>query len=134
MPAYLQLLGPEYRVKTREMYLEIHERSAHLIPTWRDRWYHDLLAFHCGLIDDEALLRKAGENRFNLCEAHFYIGLRRWGEGKRSEAKACFRRVMATGVFLYEEYIWSRAFLACIDDPAWMPWVPVKEGGRPLTP
>jgi len=126
LPAYLQLLGPEYGAKARVMYLEIRERSAHLIPTYRDGWYHDLLAFHCGSMDEEALLKKAGKNRFNQCEAHFYIGLRRLGERKRSEAKACFRRVLDTGVFLYEEYIWSRAFLACIDDPAWMPWVPVE--------
>lgn len=70
---------------------------------------------------------KAGENRFSQCEAHFYIGLRRLVEGKRSEAKACFRRTMDTGAFLYEECVWSRAFLARIDDPAWMPWIPVKE-------
>jgi hypothetical protein len=120
LPAYLQLLGPEYGAKARMMYLEIRERSAHLIPTYRDRWYHDLLAFQCGAMDEEALLKKAGANRFNQCEAHFYIGLRRLADGKRSEAKACFRRVLDTGVFLYEEYIWSRAFLACIDDPAWM--------------
>ncbi|MFO0810339.1 MAG: protein kinase [Gemmataceae bacterium] len=126
LPAYLQLLGPEYRPKARRMYLEIREQSAHLIPTYRDRWYHDLLAFQCGSMDEEALRKKAGENRFNQCEAHFYIGLRRWAEGKRSDAKACFRRVMDTGVFLYEEYVWSRAFLARIDDPAWMPWVPVE--------
>ena len=127
LPAYLQLLGPEYGAKARVMYLEVRERSAHLIPTYRDRWYHDLLAFHCGSMDEEALLKKADENRFNQCEAHFYIGLRRLGEGKRSEAKACFRRVLETGVFLYEEYIWSRAFLARIDDPAWMPWLEGKK-------
>jgi hypothetical protein len=127
LPGYLQLLGPEYGAKAREISLEIRERSAHLIPTYRDRWYHHLLAFQCGLMDGEALLKKAGENRCNQCEAHFYIGLRRLAEGKRSEAKACFRRVLDTGVFLYEEYFWSRAFLARIDDPAWMPWVPVLE-------
>lgn len=104
--------------------------AAHLIPTFRDRWYHHLLAFQCGSMDDETLLKKAGANRFSLCEAHFYIGLRRLAEGKRSEAKACFRRVMDTGAFLYEESIWSRAFLACIDDPAWMPSVPVNEHER----
>ena len=36
--AYLQLLGPEYRAKARQASLEIRERSAHLIPTLRDRW------------------------------------------------------------------------------------------------
>jgi serine/threonine protein kinase len=127
LPAYLQLLGPEYGAKTREIALDIRKRQAHLVSNYRDRWYHELLAFHCGLIDEGALLKKAGENRCNQCETHFYIGLRRLAEGKRLEAKACFRRVLDTGVFLYEEYFWSRAFLARIDDSAWMPWVPVLE-------
>ena len=124
---YLQLLGPEYRAKTRQASLEIRERSAHLIPTWRDRWYHECLAFHAGLIDDTELLKKAGVNRFNLCEAHFFIGLGKLAEGKRAEAKACFRRSMDTGIFYYGEYRWSRALLARIDDPEWPPWTPVKK-------
>lgn len=128
LPAYLQLLGPEYGAKVRAIYKEIRERSIHLIPTYRDRWYHELLDFHCGLIDDETLLRRAGDNHLEQCEAYFYLGLRRLSEGKRSEAQSCFRRTMDTGVFLYEEYIWSRAFLSCIDDPDWLPWVPLRSG------
>jgi hypothetical protein len=42
--------------------------------------------------------------------------------GKRAEAKVCFTRSYETGVFNYSECVWSRAFLACIDDPAWLPW------------
>lgn len=126
LPAYLQLLGPGYGANVREMSLDIRERKSHLIPTYRDHWFHHLLAFQCGLIDDGALLKNAGEHRCNQCEGHFYIGLRRLAEGKRSEAKVRFRHVIDTGVFMYEEYFWSRAFLARIDDPAWMPWVPVE--------
>ncbi len=128
--AYLQLLGPEYAAKARQASLEIRERSAHLIPTSRDRWYHDVLAFHAGLIDAEELLKKAGESRFNQCEAHCYIGLRRLGEGNRAEAMACFRRSVDTGVFSYVEYIWCRAFLAHIDDPDWLPWMSTKPQHR----
>jgi lipoprotein NlpI len=126
LAAYLQLLGPEYRAKARQAFLEIRERSAHLIPTSRDRWYHDLLAFQTGLIDAEELLKRTGESRFNQCEAHCYIGLRKLAEGNRTEAKACFRRSVDTGIFIYLEYNWCRAFLAHIDDPDWLPWIPTK--------
>ena len=125
--AYLQLLGPEYRAKARQASLEIRERSAHLIPNSRDRWLHEILAFHAGLIDAEELLKKAGESRFNQCEAHFYIGLGKLAEGNRAEAKVYFRRSVDTGIFIYVEYMWSRAFLARIDDPDWLPWMPIKK-------
>jgi tetratricopeptide (TPR) repeat protein len=125
--AYQQMLGPEYRAKARQAALEIRERSTHLIPIARDRWYHDLLAFHAGLMDAEELLKKAGESRFNQCEGYFYIGLRRLADGKRTEAKACFTRSFETSVFSYGECIMSRAVLARIDDPDWLPWIPVKK-------
>jgi hypothetical protein len=48
-------------------------------------------------------------------------------EGNRAEAKAYFRRSVDTGIFTYFEYIWSRAFLARIDDPDWLPWTPMKK-------
>jgi tetratricopeptide (TPR) repeat protein len=121
---YLQLLGPEYRAKSRQAALEIREHSSHLIPNARDRWYHDLLAFHAGLIDTEELLTKVGESRFNQCEGYCYIGLRKLAEGKRADAKVWFMRSIETGLYFYNEYIWCRAFLARIDDPEWLPWVP----------
>ncbi len=125
--AYLLLLGPEYRSKAEQTALEIRERKSHLIPNARDRWYHELLAFHAGLISAHGLLKKAGESRFNQCEAYFYIGLRKLAEENRPEAKESFTRCFETGVFFYGEYIWSRAFLAHIDDPDWLQWDPVKD-------
>jgi serine/threonine protein kinase len=127
MIGYLHLLGPEYREKTRQVALEIRERSSQLIPNARDRWYHDLLAFHAGLLTAEGLERKAGESRFNQCEAYHYIGLRSLAEGKRAEAKSNFTRSFQTGVFPYTEYTFSRAYLALIDDPTWLPWVPMPQ-------
>ena len=81
-----QLFGPEYRAKARQAAREIYERSSHLIPNARDRWYHDLMAFHAGLMGAGELLKKAGESRFNQCEGYFQIGLRRLAEGRRAEA------------------------------------------------
>jgi hypothetical protein len=56
---------------------------------------------------EDAKPKKAGESRLNLGEAHYYIGLARLAEGSRAEAKACFR--------------------CSIDDPDWLPWVPLEE-------
>jgi tetratricopeptide (TPR) repeat protein len=123
LPAYLQLLGPEYAAKSRQAALDVRSRTSHLIPNVMDRWYHHLLAYNAGLIGEEELLSKAGENRFNLCEAHWFIGIRKLAGGKRGEAKASFRLSVGTGVFFYFESIWSRAFLAHIDDPDWLPWL-----------
>jgi lipoprotein NlpI len=123
LPAWLQLLGPGYGAKTRQVALEIRERSAHLIPPNRGGWYQDMLAFHAGSISAEELLKKAGESRTSQCEAYFYMGLAGLGEGKRTEAKTCFRRSINTGMFINVEYFWSRAFLARLDDPDWLPWV-----------
>ena len=111
---------------SRQASLELRDRYSLMIPDARDRWYHDLLAFHAGLINVEELHEKTGESRFNQCEASFYIGLRRLAEGKRTEAKSSFSRCFQTGVFYFREYTWSRAFLARIDDPDWLPWIPMK--------
>jgi predicted Zn-dependent protease len=121
-PAYQQMLGPDYRAKTGELFRGIRERSSHLILSWRGDWYHHLLDFHADQIDAAELLTWADVSRFNLCEAHFYIGLRRLAERRRADAKECFTRCYETGMFGYTEYLWSRAFLACIDDPTWLPW------------
>jgi hypothetical protein len=103
--------------KKRCQALDLHEHISHRVPNLRNHWCHDLLAFHAGLLDDGELLRKAGDNQFNQCAAQFYIGLCRLGEGKRRAAKACFEYSLDTGVALFIECIWSRAFLSHIDDP-----------------
>jgi predicted negative regulator of RcsB-dependent stress response len=123
-PCDLYLLGSEYRDRVRQISRETRERSSHLIPRYRNGWYHELLAFNAGLIDEARLLEKAGESRFSQCEAYYYIGLSRLADGKRREAKTWFTKSFETGVFLYGEYDWSRQFLKFIDDPKWLPWIP----------
>ena len=66
---------------------------------------------------------KAGDSAANLCEAYFHVGMHRLGEGKRAEAKRCFEKARDTCVYTFGEYMWSRAFLGCIDDPQWLPWL-----------
>jgi serine/threonine protein kinase len=125
--AYLQLLGPEFRTEARKAALEIRERSSHLIPNQRNRWCHELLAFQAGVLSLDELLEKAGDNRVSQCEGLFYAGLQRLAEGRRSDAAACFTRAVAKKTYPLPEYQWSRAFLALIDDPEWLPWIPVEK-------
>jgi serine/threonine protein kinase len=125
--AYQQMLGPDYVAKCENESLEIKRHPAGPIPTMRDRWYYALLDYNAGLVTADELVKKAGTNRFDLCEGNFYIGLRKLGQGNRSAAKACFQRSLDTGVFIFFEYQCSRAFLGCIDDPTWLPWCPIKK-------
>jgi tetratricopeptide (TPR) repeat protein len=122
-----QLFGPAYREKARQAAREIYERSSHSIPNARDRWYHHLMAFHADLMGPDEMLEKAGASRFNQCEAYFQIGLRRLAEGRRTEARAWFTRSLDTGIFFSGEYWLSRAFLALVDDPEWLPWIPANK-------
>ena len=127
VPAHLQLIGGDARDESRRAALDIHKRSDHLIPNIPGRWYHDLLDFHAGLLDEAGLLRQAGESRYNLCEAHFYIGVRKLADRNRTGAKDCFTRVVESGQYYFTESVWSRAFLANIDDPTWLPWLAEKK-------
>jgi tetratricopeptide (TPR) repeat protein len=127
VPSDILILGPAYLEKSKDQAREIRKRAATAIPAWRDRWYHHLLDYHADVIDSQELIRRAGDNRFSLCEGQYYIGLRKLAEGKRAEAKACFQRSVDSGVFFFIEYIWSRAFLAHIDNPAWPPWAGEKK-------
>jgi lipoprotein NlpI len=81
-----------------------------------------VLEYHAGRLSATELLHRAGPSRTNLCEAHFVIGLTALGRGNRAEAKEQFTQCVATNVYDYAEYMWSRSFLTCIDDPAWFPW------------
>jgi tetratricopeptide (TPR) repeat protein len=125
-PTVLFLLGPKYLDKARQANQDVRDRFAKLIPNWRNRWYHDILGYNAGDLTAEQLLAKAGASQYNLCEGYFYIGLNKLAEGDRAKAKECFQRSAATGVIDYYEYMWSRAFLACIDDSDWLPGNPRK--------
>jgi lipoprotein NlpI len=97
-------------------------QSSHRIPDWRGGWYRDLLKFNAVQIGAAELVAKAGTSRFNQCEGYFYIGLHKLYKRKRAEAKAWFQKSVDTGVYVYGEYVFSREFLANIDDPNWLPW------------
>jgi hypothetical protein len=118
-----QLLGR--RAEARAGYLAYREQGARL-PT-RPAWINRLVDYNLGLIQEDALLTAAGSSRQNQCEAYFFIGLARLADGDRDGAKEQFRRSVATHVFHFLDHVWSRAFLARIEqDPAWPRWIPLK--------
>ena len=92
------------------------------IPHWRNGWYRHVLDYHAGRLSAADLFVRAGQSRTNRCEAYFLTGLTALGQGRRAEAKERFTKCCETNVYTYAEYMWSRSFLTCIDDPDWFPW------------
>ncbi len=85
----------------------------------RSEWYHKLLSYNCGDIDDGKLLEAAGPSRFNQCEAYFFYGLKELSQGHRAAAEVAFRECVKTRIWHWGDYSWSRAFLARMADPNW---------------
>jgi tetratricopeptide (TPR) repeat protein len=80
------------------------------VPPWYEGWYHRYLDYLCDLIPEDDLIRAAGHCRPKLCEAHFQIGLRHLAERDRDGALEHFQECDKTGVFLYWDHKWARAF------------------------
>ena len=98
------------------------------VPFWYDDWYPRYLDYQSGSITEGSLLDAAAGSRTKLCEALLLIGLRHLAEGDRAGARERFRRCVRTGVFIFWDYDWARAFLRRLeDDPAWPPWIPPRE-------
>jgi tetratricopeptide (TPR) repeat protein len=91
---------------------------------WRNGWFERLLDYELDRITEQALLAIAGKSQWNLCQGHYYIGLRRLSEGDRAGARMHFRESITTPVVGFDEYEWSQAFLSRIDaDSNWPPWI-----------
>jgi hypothetical protein len=127
LPAYVYLLGPGAHTDARQIARDIQDKSPHLIPGWRDGWYREVLKFSAGTIGEAELVEKARASRWNQCEGYFYIGVRKLHERDRAAAKEWFQKSVDAGQFVFGEYMWSKAFLALIDDPNWLPWCPAKK-------
>ena len=93
----------------------------------RPKWHKKLLDYNCGELTDQQLLQEAGSFRWDQCEAHFFMAMTKLADGNRAGAREHFRQCIATGVFRFYDYRWSRAFLSRMErDPTWPPWIPVK--------
>jgi hypothetical protein len=95
------------------------------ILDWQKGWYGHVFDYCSGKIDEGKLLDKV-ESKGARCEAHFFIAMRLLGKGKREEAEKQFEASVATRIFVYHDYLWSRAFLARMKDPKWPGWIPRK--------
>jgi tetratricopeptide (TPR) repeat protein len=101
------------------------------VPPWYKGWYHHYLDYLCDGISEDELIRAAGRCRPMLCEAHFQIGLRHLAEGDRRGAQDHFQKCDETGVFLYWDHKWARAFrdrLAQDRTHTWPKWIKPPAG------
>jgi tetratricopeptide (TPR) repeat protein len=121
----LRLLGR--KPQAEEVCRQIRARLTGPFPD-RPEWNKKLLDYNCGELTDEQLLQGAGSSRWDQCEAHFVMAMRKLADGNRANAREHFRQCIATGVFRFYEYRWSRAFLSRMEkDPNWPPWIPLKK-------
>jgi hypothetical protein len=92
---------------------------------WRHEWYRKLLEYDCGSISADGLLEFAGASRLNQCEANFHIALTCLGDGDRATARVHFQKSAdPLGAIYFNEWQWSRVFLARMDqDPQWPRWI-----------
>jgi serine/threonine protein kinase len=127
LPAYVYLLKPGAPMDARALARDILDKTPNLIPGWRDGWYRDVLKYNAGMLGEAEFAEKAKASRWNQCEGCFYIGVRKLHEKDRAAAKPWFQKSVAAGQFVFGEYMWSKAFLALIDDPNWLPWCPMKK-------
>ena len=94
-----------------------------------------ILDYCGGGISAEEFLKAEAGSRWNQCEAHFWVALDRLAQGDRTGAREHFQKALATGVFVFGEYQWSRLFLRRMDqDPTWPSWIPLQESATQPTP
>ena len=87
-----------------------------------------ILEYCAGLLSEQEYLNASGGSRLTQCTDHFFVALDRLAQGDRIEAREHFEKALATGVFRWYEYQWSRLFLKRMErDPNWPSWIPLKE-------
>ena len=123
--ATLLLLGK--REEAMAASRELHDHPERLTGLSREHCLR-ILEYCGGRISEEEFLKAEAGSRWNQCEAHFYVALDRLSQGDRAGAREHFQKALATGVFGFGEYQWSRLFLKRMDkDPNWPSWIPLKE-------
>jgi tetratricopeptide (TPR) repeat protein len=106
----------------------IREKASRV--AWRNGWYNDLIDYNSetGIWTAEQLLARAGNSQYNLCEAHFFIGMTCLADGDRNGAREHFRASTATPYWGMSDHVFSSALLARLEkDPRWPPWIPVRK-------
>jgi tetratricopeptide (TPR) repeat protein len=110
----LRILGGKHLAKGRQLCEDLRPQVKHWPPNRRD-WCASLLDYNAspgGPAAIQELVKAAGDSRWNQCEGHYFIGVTLLGEGDREGARKHFEAALASRVFTFNEYYWSRMFLA----------------------
>lgn len=121
-PALLLLLGdkPAAQAESRRL----REQQPDRLPPLRRESYIRLLQFNCGDLPADEVLTAAGHSQWDLCEAHFFIGLTRLADGNRDAAATSFRAAVATRCDGFLACDWSETFLIRMaGDASWPRWI-----------
>jgi tetratricopeptide (TPR) repeat protein len=87
-----------------------------------------ILEYCAGILSEQEYLNAGAGSRNEQCVDHFFVALDRLAQADRAGAREHFRKDLATGVFRWSEYQWSRLFLKRMEkDPNWPPWIPLQE-------
>ncbi len=73
-------------------------------------WESRLLDYYQGIVTASKLISLA-KNRFDRCEAYFYIGSRYFFQDDKEKARVYFKKAIDTKAFLYYEYVGAKASL-----------------------
>ena len=106
-------LGEEGR---KQLSIRIYNRQDAKLADWVSQ----LGRFLLGTLDEEALLKDADspdvmKSSKQHCEAWYYAGMQRLAAGQKAEAANCFRKCVATGQKLVDEYTLATAELKWLE-------------------
>jgi serine/threonine protein kinase len=119
--AHMILLFLGHKKEAVEIYRKLAQiESTTFIPVPERRTYQ----YRSGGLSADEYLASAGLSLCGQCEVHFCIGLQLLAGGDRRGAREHFEKSVATGVFNFLEYDWSRAFLVRMEsDENWPTWL-----------
>ena len=89
-------------------------------------WERKPLALFTGRIPPEKLVAEAHPFPYQLCVAHYTVGMHYLCQGNRDLAKEHFRKVVQTGRYGWSDYHAAKAFLKRLEDPSddFPEWIP----------
>lgn len=119
--AFHCVLGDLSKARAESQEFRAFLKSGSLFDPWRPH----LLAYTCGEIDEDELLKRSAHSRIALCQAHFYIGMTRLAAGDRETAQGHYSQCAQYRILSCLEDYMSRAFLAHLErNPEWPKWIP----------
>ena len=105
--AYIQILAAKLN---KNPTLENKVVGNLLLQKPQDNWIRDLSLYLSGKIPASKLIATAGSNRDQLTEAHTYIGMTLYCNGKFDEAKKHLLWVLQNGNRMFDEFTLAQSF------------------------